>query len=336
VRAILVILVVAGLLTASARAQSPLELGTPETAFAGGPIRLSRTAAAMLRSHYENDKVPLVPQPYRGKLDAALLAHDWPKLDTLKKELAAAKGIVMALAWEQSRFIATGSPGVAEMHALDVAATGSTGLSETAVMLWFYAAAVTMTDGHQCVDEAARETHLDRLRGPVFEPVTRIVRSISDERLAAMRDLAVRLETVLAPERSDDTVCVNGSGKPEVKSDPGWRGDAAITRAMLPKHLTALAAVMRPRPIARLEPPKQEIERAVGAKPEGPRFAPDRVEPTMFEPAKSLEQGTPPFPPDEPGWSMFEPENAERRLANTEPSKPAEPAPTPASDPKTK
>ena len=63
------------------------------------------------------------------------------------------------------------------MHAQDVAATGSTGLSETAVMLWFYAVAVTMTDGHKCADEAAKDAHLDQLRGPAFEPVLQIVRS---------------------------------------------------------------------------------------------------------------------------------------------------------------
>ena len=80
------------------------------------------------------------------------------------------------LAWEQSRYIATGSIGMAEMHALDVAATGSTGLSETAVMLWFYSVAVTMTDGHKCVDEEAKDAHLDRLRGPAFEPVIRLLR----------------------------------------------------------------------------------------------------------------------------------------------------------------
>ena len=117
---------------------------------------------------------------------------------------------VPALMWEQTRFVATGSLGVAEMHARDVAATGSSGLSETAVMMWFYAVAVTMTDGEKCVDTAARDAHLDYLRGPEFEPVLQIVRSISDDRLAAMRDLAIRLETVLAEGRTDDTMCRTG------------------------------------------------------------------------------------------------------------------------------
>jgi hypothetical protein len=241
-------------LAASARAQAPLDVGAPEAAFAGGPIRLSRAASASLRAQYQGDKVPIIPQPFRGKLDTALTARDWPKVEAMKKELAAAHGIVTALAWEQSRFIGTGSIGMAEMHALDVAATGSTGLAETAVMLWFYAVAVTLTDGHKCADDAAKETHLDRLRGYEFEPVNRIIRVIAEDRLAAMRDLAIRLEGVLAPERTDDTMCRVGTSKPDIRPDPTWRPEAAATRAMLPKHLLALGAVMRPRQVARPEP----------------------------------------------------------------------------------
>ncbi|HEX3991454.1 MAG TPA: hypothetical protein VHX39_09820, partial [Acetobacteraceae bacterium] len=52
-----------------ARAQAPLDVGSPQAAFAGGPIRLSRHAANMLREHYQGDQVPLVPQPLRGRLD---------------------------------------------------------------------------------------------------------------------------------------------------------------------------------------------------------------------------------------------------------------------------
>ncbi len=142
------------------------------------------------------------------------------------------------------------------MHALDVAATGSTGLSETAVMMWFYAVAVTMTDGHKCADPAAKDAHLERLRGYAFEPVNRLVRSISDDRLVAMRDLAIRLETVLAVDRTDDSMCLDGAKKADIRPDPVWRPEAALTRAMLPRHLTALAAVMRPKPVARREPPE--------------------------------------------------------------------------------
>jgi hypothetical protein len=115
-------------------------------------------------------------------------------------------------------------------------------------MLWFYAAAVTLTDGHKCVDEAARDAHLDKLRSPEFEPVLQIVRSIAEDRLAAMRDLAIRLESVLSEDRTDDTMCRVGNAKPDLKPDSVWRPEAAETRAMLPKHLAALASVMRPRP----------------------------------------------------------------------------------------
>jgi hypothetical protein len=285
VRAILLFLL---LLTGEAQAQLPLDLGSPESAFAGGPIRLSKNAAALLRAHYQGDKVPLVPQPYRGKLDTALLGRDWPRVEAVKKELVAADGIVAEFAWEQSRFIATGSIGVAEMHALDIAATGSSAVSETAVMLWFYSVAVTMTDGHKCADETAKDAHLDRLRGPVFEPVTRLVRTISDDRLAAMRDLAIRLETVLAPDRTDDTMCREGSGPVDIRPDPVWRPEAALTRAMLPKHLVALASVMRPQPIARREPPATEpikpaVSESVKIEPVLP--PPILALPIPFEPA---------------------------------------------------
>jgi len=278
VRATLVLLLMLCCHAGLARAQTPLDVGAPESAFAGGPIHLSKNAIGVLRQHYGGDKVPLVPQPFRARLDTAMVGFDWPRVEAVKKELVAARGIVAALMWEQTRFLATGSLGVAEMHALDVAATGSTGLSETAVMLWFYANAVTMTDGHKCVDEAAKDAHLDRLRGPAFEPVTRIVRTISDDRLVAMRDLAIRLETVLAADRTDDTMCRVGSAKAEIKPDAAWKPDASLTRGMLPRHLAALASVMRPRPVARPESPRPEPVRPVVAA--GPR----KPEPATVEP----------------------------------------------------
>ncbi len=239
-----------------ARAQAPLAVGTPQAAFAGGPIHLSPRAANMLRAQFKGDNVPQVPQPFRGQLDAALAGLDWKRAEAVKKALVEKDGPVPALMWEQTRFVATGSLGVAEMHARDVAATGSSGLSETAVMMWFYAVAVTMTDGEKCVDTAARDAHLDYLRGPAFDPVLQIVRSIADDRLAAMRDLAIRLETVLAEGRTDDTMCRTGTERPEIKSDAVWRPDAAEVRKMLPKHLQALASVLRPKPVAATAPAK--------------------------------------------------------------------------------
>jgi len=283
VRATLYLLIM--LLVGQAHAQVPLEVGTPETAFSGGPIRLSKNALAVLRVHYQGDKVPLVPQPFRGRLDTALAGHDWARVEALKKDLVAKDGIVAALAWEQSRFIATGSISIAEMHALDLATMGSTGVTETAVMLWFYSVAVTLTDGHKCVDEAARDAYLDKLRGPAFEPVTRIVRTISDDRLAAMRDLAIRLELVLAPERTDDAMCWSGDKTPDIKPDPVWRPEAGLTRGMLPRHLVALASIMRPRPIARPEQPKPDATQPVAVKP-----APEipSIPPAFFPPVLAL------------------------------------------------
>ena len=253
--------------TSAVQAQSAPELGSPEAAFSAeapraakpatgrarpealppGPIRLSKNAAALLRAHYQGDKVPLIPQPFRARLDAALMAGDWPKVEAVKKELIAARGLVMALAWEQSRFLATGGTGIAELHARDIAATNSTGVAETAAMLWLYAVAVTMTDGHKCASPAARDTHLEKLRGPAFEPLIRIVRALPDARVAAMRDLAIQLENRLSVDRIDDSMCRADDGDSGVKPDSAWRPEASRTRGMLPKHLTAFTAITRPR-----------------------------------------------------------------------------------------
>ncbi|MSO99649.1 MAG: hypothetical protein EXR07_01165 [Acetobacteraceae bacterium] len=257
------------LLIGPARGQVAQELGPPETAFAGGPIRLSKGATAMLRAHYQGDKVPLIPQPFRGKLDTALVARDWPRVEATKKDLMGAYGPVAVLAWEQTRFVATGGIGVAEMHALDLAAAGSTGLSESASMMWLYAVAVTMTDGHKCADTAIKDAHLDKLRGPAFEPVLKLFRALTEDRVAAMRDLAIRLESVLAPDRTDDTMCRAGSMKPDLKPDAIWRPAAAATRAMLPKHLIALSGLMRPKAVAKIEPAKP-----TAAKPAVPKVEP--------------------------------------------------------------
>lgn len=230
---------------AGGRAQPALDVGTPQAAFAGGPIRLSPHAVAMLREHYHGDKVPQIPQPFRGRLDTALAGRDWQQVEVVKQQLQATDGPMPALLREQTRFIATGSIGVAEMHAQDVAATGSAGLAETAVMMWLYAAAVTMTDGEKCVDQTAGDAHLDRLHGATFAPVLQIVRSIADDRLAAMRALAIRLEAVLAADRIDDTMCRAGTEQPEIKPDGIWRPEAARVRTMLPRDLLALTTVMR-------------------------------------------------------------------------------------------
>ena len=280
---------------AQAPSRGEAELGSPEAAFAGGPIKLSKGAAGLLRAHYQGDKVPIVPQPFRGRLDTALAARDWGRIETIKKELAATYGLVAVLAWEQSRFVGTGGVGIAELHALDVAATGSTGLSETAVMLWLYSVAATMTDGHKCGDPAAKDAHLDKLRGPVFEPVLKLLRGLADDRLGAMRDIALRLESVLAADRIDDTMCRTGTAKPEVKPGQLWRAQAVATRAMLPRHMVALIAVMRPKVAAKPEPatakpgvtkpvPPKPAQAPVVAKPAGP-LAPSSGVPSNAPPA---------------------------------------------------
>ncbi len=271
-RAILALPLAVSFLAGSARAQTafdaaPLDTGSPEAAFAGGPIRLTKASAAMLREHFKGDNVPLVPQPFRTRLDVALATRDWPRVEAAKRDLRTQRGVVAMLQWEQSRFIATGGIGVAEIHAVDMADMGSTGVSESAAMLWLYAVAVTMTDGHKCADEAAKDAHVAKLMGPAFDKVTQIVRTMPDDRLAAMRDLAIRLESVLSVDRTDDTMCRTGALKPELKPDQEWRPEAAATRGILPKELTVLCAVMRPKLAARMDPPKRESPPPEGRKP---------------------------------------------------------------------
>src|ERR1019366_8951994 len=183
----IVLLLLGAVTSGAAHAQAPLAVGTPQAAFDGGPIHLSPRAAAMLRAQYKGDNVPQVPQPFRGQLDTALVGMDWKRAEAVKKALVEKDGPVPALLWEQTGFVPPGSIGVAETHARDVAATGSSGLFETAAMMLFYAVGVTMTDGEKCVDAAARDAHLDRLRSPEFEPVLQIVRTIADDRLGAER-----------------------------------------------------------------------------------------------------------------------------------------------------
>lgn len=262
--------------------------GTPEAAFAGGPIKLSAAAAQRLRTHFQGDKVPQVPQPFRARLDTLMLAHDWRGLDAARKELLTAKGILPVLVWGQTRFLATGGLGVAEAHALDMAETGAPNLAETIAMMWLYAAASTLTDGAKCVGEDARDKHLDRLRGPVFEKALKILRTLPDDRMASMREVALRLEAGFAPDRDSDPLCRGASGRSEIKPDSVWRPRSADTRAMLPKHLAALVSVVKKAPPPKPEPPKPEPPKPAGAAatpaPEpGPRARPD-LGPAVNEP----------------------------------------------------
>ena len=278
------------------------DVGTPEAAFSGGPIKLSKAAVELLRMHFQGNQVPLIPQPFRGKLDTALAAHDWARVEVAKRELIAAKGVVTALAWQQSRFIATGGIGVAEQHALDLAATGSTGVTETAAMLWLYSVAVTLTDGHKCVDPAVKEAHLDRLWGPEFEPTARIIRALPEERVAAMRELAIWLETRLAVDRTDDTMCRTGATAAEVKPDAVWRKEAATARRLLMKQLTAIAAVLRAGPAGGAVPARPDAKKPEpAAKPEphaAPAQPPAPVESVI--PAQPMTSAQPAAKPMEP------------------------------------
>ena len=224
---------------------SPLELGSVEAAFADSPIHLSPTALAALRGSYPNDKVPLIPPPFRQQLDSALAVRDWPRVMARKSDLGASRGQLAMLMWEQTRFLATGSLWLAELNARDLAAIGASKTNEGAAMMWLYAAAVTLTDGHQCIDPAAGDAHLTWLRGPAFAAVTKIIRDLPPDRLQAMRDTAVRLEAGLAPERSEETMCRTGPSRAEHRPDTEWLPQAARTRDMLPKHLAALIALMR-------------------------------------------------------------------------------------------
>jgi hypothetical protein len=231
-------------LAGAAQAQPALESGAPAAAFAGGPIHLSPAAIVRLRAQYHGDKVPLVPQPYRGRLDAALVANDWRRVAALKADLAAARGPAAALFWEQSRFTATGAIGVAELHARDLAALDAPQAAEPAVTLWLYAAAASLTDGRLCADPDAGDRALDALRGPDYAGVLQRLRALPPDRLGPLRDAAIRMEGALAGERSDDALCrVNGrlAVRPEADSGPL----VAETRRMLPRHLAALTSVLR-------------------------------------------------------------------------------------------
>ena len=118
-------------------------------------------------------------------------------------------------------------------------------------MMWLYVVAATFIDGHKCSDPAAREAFLDRLRGPDFAAVMVIIRTMPDDRLAAMREAAIRLESALAADRIDDPMCREGSGRPEIRPNGEWQTELAPSRAMLPRHLAAICSVVRAKGTAR-------------------------------------------------------------------------------------
>jgi hypothetical protein len=245
VRASLAFLLTVCLLAAPSRAQNPIEQGSPAAAFAGGPIHLSSATEARLRAQFHGDNVPLVPQPFRGRLDTALVARDWRQVEAVKKALIQARDLLPVLLWDQTRFIATGGVALAAAFARDLAGSDVPKAEEMAATMWLYAVAATFTDGHKCVDAAAKEAYLVTLRGPDFAAVKGIIRSMPDDRLTAVRETAIRLESALSADRGDDPVCGTGRGPPETRPEGEWQRELAPTRAMLPRHLTAICSVLR-------------------------------------------------------------------------------------------
>jgi hypothetical protein len=245
VRPILAYLLIACLLALPSRAQTPIERVSPAAAFAGGPIHLSSATKARLQAQYRGDNVPLIPQPFRGRLDTALMAQDWRQVEALKKALIQARDLTSVLLWDQTRFIETGGITLAAAFARDLAGSDVPNAEEMAATMWLYAVAASFTDGHKCADPAAREAYLDKLRGPDFAAVTGIIRDMPDDRLAAARDTAIRLESALSADRIADSICGINAGGPAFRPDAQWQADLAPTRAMLPRHLTAIGSVLR-------------------------------------------------------------------------------------------
>lgn len=77
------------LLIPAAQAQFVPETGTPEAAFANGPIRLTPVSLNLLTHAFPDGKVPVIPMPHRARLDTALLAGAPGPLEARIKELGA-------------------------------------------------------------------------------------------------------------------------------------------------------------------------------------------------------------------------------------------------------
>ncbi len=237
-------MLIACLLAAPVRAE-PIERVSPQAAFAGGPIHLSTLAEGRLRSQFHGDNVPLIPPPFRERLDTALAAGDWRQIEAVKKALIQARDLVPVLLWDQTRFVASGGVALAGAYARDLAGSDVPNAEEAAATMWLYAVAATFTDGHRCADSAAKEAYLGTLLGSDFGAVKGIVRSLPDERLAALRDTAIRLESALSGERSDAPMCRTAAGRVALRPDGDWQRAVEATRAMLPRHLTAICSVVR-------------------------------------------------------------------------------------------
>ena len=240
-------LLIACLMATPARAQTAIERVSPQAAFAGGPIHLTDRAVTRLRAQFHGDNLPLIPSPFRGRLDTALVAGDWRQIEATKKSLIQARDLLPVLLWDQTRFVATGNVALAAAYARDLAGSDVPNAEENAAAMWLYAVAATFTDGQKCADPAAREAYLASLLGPDFDAVKGIIRSMPDDRLAAMRETAIKLENALSTDRTDETVCRTVSGR----LDAEGQRDVAPTRTMLPQHLKAICSVVRAKGVKR-------------------------------------------------------------------------------------
>jgi hypothetical protein len=105
-----------------------------------------------------------------------------------------------------------------------------------------------------------------------------------------------------------------------------WRPEASLTRGMLPRHLVALASVMRPRPIARPEPPTMEAVKSPTVKP-----ATSEIEVPTVLPLPVLSLPVPFTPPAAPTEARTE---VPSRAVAAEPPAPAPVPPTVSDAPK--
>ena len=249
-RVLSAVLLIAGVLASPSNAQTAIGRGTPSAAFAGSPIHLAPAMEARLQAQFHGDNVPIVPSPFGRRLDAALLARDWRQIEALKKALIAERDLLPVLLWDQTRFIITGEVALAASYARDLAGSDVPAAEDNAATIWLYAVAATFTDGHKCIDPAARDTYLATLLGSDFDAVKGIVRFMPEDRLAVAREAAIKLEAGLSGDRSDDAMCRAAGGRAGVRPNSEWKAELAPTRTMLPRHLAAICAVVRKKPQA--------------------------------------------------------------------------------------
>jgi len=244
-RTYLAFLLIASLLASQSPAQTAIERVSPQAAFAGGPIHPSARAETRLRAHFHGDNVPLVPSPFRGRLDTALAARDWRGIDAAKKALIQARDLRLVLLWDQTRFLATGDAAIAAAYARDLAGSDVPDAEQAAATMWLYAVAATFTDGHKCTDPEAKEAYLAKLLNPDFDAVKGIIRSMPEDRLATTRDNAIQLESILSTDRTDDTMCRTNAGRPATRPEDDWQRELAQSRTILPRNLAAICSVVR-------------------------------------------------------------------------------------------